>query len=130
MKAAQWIILVSIALLIVGCASQQQQPQVVKKAVDFGDYYRLVIEDAAPKMASEQLRLTVGYSGCSDNHPFKVDYRVINSKAAEVWLVHDGLGEACEKFITESRTLDLPKALLAFEKIMLQVPGAEPISLR
>ena len=128
MKAAQWIILGSIALLLAACASQQ--PQVVEKAVDFGDYYRLVTEDAAPAMASEQLRCTVGYSGCSDNHPFKVDYRVINSKTAEVWLVHDGRGESCEKFITESRTLDLPKALLAFEKITLQVPGAAPISLR
>lgn len=101
-----------------------------EKEIQFGDAYRVLTETARPEVQNQTLRLQVGYSGCSGGHPFRLEYRQVDSHSAEMWLVHDGRGEMCEAYFTEALTLVLPDELLRYQSVMLHLPGADAMVLR
>lgn len=127
MGKRSWMLAVIALGLMIGCARQASLPG---KGIQFGDTYRILTETARPEVQNQTLRLQVGYSGCSGGHPFRLDYRQVDSHTAEMWLVHDGRGEMCEAYITETLTLELPDELLRYQSVMLHLPGADAMVLR
>ena len=127
MRLRYWILAIASLGLFSNCNRQATLPE---KEIQFGDTYRILTETARPEVQNQTLRLQVGYSGCSGGHPFRLEYRRIDSNTAEMWLVHDGRGEMCEAYFTEDLTLELPDELLRYQSVMLHLPGADAMVLR
>lgn len=127
MRLRFWILAVALSGLFSNCHRQATLPE---KEIQFGDAYRILTETARPEVQNNTLRLQVGYSGCSGGHPFRLEYRQADAHTAEMWLVHDGRGEMCEAYFTETLTLALPDELLRYQSVVLHLPGADAMMLR
>ena len=62
-------------------------------------------------MSGDDLLVEVGYSGCSGNHPVDLCWNGMWMESLPVQVTlqldHDGLGEMCQAYFTETHTFDL-----------------------
>jgi hypothetical protein len=99
--------------------------------IDFGAPYQILDNggDLDPVLAGDSLRVTVGYSGCSNANEFELRTRVLNSTRAEVWLFKT-TEEACQAYFQVSKTYILPQSVLEKENIVLVGPDFNSFTLR
>lgn len=104
--------------------------------IDFGAEY--FINDQAemsngvqlPVLVGDSLFVGVAHSGCSDNHEFELQTRVLSAQRAEIWLFKVTPDEACQAFFQYNLRYRVPFSVLAKEEIVLVSPGFENFQLR
>lgn len=126
---------------LVACTVQTAGPDALVGAdspstpPDFGDAYRVwtagLNDDPGrtPAVVNDRLRLTVSYSGGCKTHRFTLASR-LTATGADVWATHDANEDACEAYVTETLTLNLPDNVLQRSHIRLLAPGVDPVPLR
>lgn len=100
---------------------------------DFGDPYVIALEATpntiAPRLDADGLHLTVQYSGGCRTHGFQLQFR-IQGETTEIWLRHDGNGDQCEAYLTETRQLAVSSRALETESVVLLTPDGMIFPLR
>ena len=70
-------------------------------------------------MTGDDLVLEVGYSGCDPGHPVDICWNGMWMESLPVQvnlqLDHDGQGEACRAYFSESHTFDLSAMRVAYQ---------------
>ncbi len=98
----------------------------------FGDPYQ-VSQAPAPAVVvtgtDARLAVTVEYSGGCEEHDFVLRSRDLGDQV-EVWFVHDGRGDACDRAVTEALTAALPGVAAEAETLVLQTPAGVAVPLR
>lgn len=116
--------LAACAVAVAGCDSAASDAP-----PSFGDPYKVVVSDGSPRLADGVLTVDVGYAGGCEDHAFVVRSRA-DGEAAEVWLVHDGRGDACEQAQTATLRETLPSAVADAERVTLLAPFGPALPLR
>ena len=100
---------------------------------DFGDPYTIATavtpNTTAPRLDAGGLHVTVQYSGGCRAHDFQLQYR-IQGKTTEIWLRHNGNGDRCEAYLTETRQLAVSFRALETENVVLLAPDGAAFPLR
>jgi len=100
---------------------------------EFGDPYTIATaltpNTTAPRLDASGLHVTVQYSGGCRTHDFQLQYR-IQHETTEIWLRHDGHGDLCEAYLTETRQLAVSFRALETENVVLLAPNGTIFSLR
>ncbi len=100
---------------------------------NFGDPYTIATAASpstiAPRLDAHRLHVTVQYSGGCRTHDFQLQYR-IQGETTEIWLRHDGNGDLCEAYLTETRQLAVSFRALETENVVLLTPDGTIFSLR
>ena len=126
--------LVLVLLTAPGCDAINDS----SSGVDFGDDYVVALEvpgpndaplDVTPHLAKDQVNATVQYGGGCRDHDFTLDGRQ-RGDTVEIWFVHEGNGDNCEAFLTESVSAPLPDNLPPEVGIVLLTPGGSRFDLR
>lgn len=100
---------------------------------NFGDSYTIATETSpnvtAPRLDVDGLHVTVHYSGGCRAHVFELHYR-LRGETSEIWLHHDGNGDSCEAYLTETRQMSISRRALETATVVLLTPEGNTISLR
>ena len=90
---------------------------------DFGDPYQLLSQDdQAAVLDGTRLLVPVQYGGGCAEHTFALRSD-LDADSATVWLHHDANGDACEAFITETVSAELPAPVAAAARVTLRAPA-------
>ncbi len=116
------------ALLFIGCEITE-----TLSGSEFGDPYALAhtmsATTIAPRLDVEGLHVSVQYSGGCTVHYFKARYRS-HDDTTEIWLEHDGNGDRCEGYTTETQTHRISTEVLDTEHVLLLAPDGSVVPLR
>ena len=100
---------------------------------DFGDPYTIATavtpNTIAPRLDASGLHVTVQFSGGCRTHNFQLQYR-IQGETTEIWLRHNGNGDLCEAYLTETRQLAVSFRALETENVVLLAPDGMVFPLR
>ena len=100
---------------------------------DFGDPYTIATaitpNTTVPRLDAGGLHVSVQYNGGCRSHGFHLEYR-IQGETTEIWLRHDGKGDLCEAYLTETRQLAVSFRALETENVVLLAPNGTIFSLR
>ncbi|MFQ5571077.1 MAG: hypothetical protein ACE5G0_15465 [Rhodothermales bacterium] len=122
-------VLLTGLLLAFGC----EVTETLTSEPAFGDPYTLadasIPTAIAPRLDVDGLHVTVQYSGGCLSHQFKVLF-TSRGDTTEIWLHHDGNGDRCEAYLTETLTLSVPSSVLDTENVVLLAPGGAVVQLR
>ena len=130
MFARSYKILALLGLLIaLGCEVSDS----LSSEPEFGDPYTIATATTpnaiAPRLDANGLHVTVQFSGGCRTHSFQVHYRT-QGETTEIWLRHDGNGDLCEAYLTETRQLAVSARALETETVVLLAPDGTIFPLR
>jgi len=98
--------------------------------IDFGYRYSVLEDSFSPAIVNDTLIVRVGYSGCSGQHGFAVQYRFSGSSNVELWLHKDTPDQMCDAYWNELRRWRLPQSIRTTQSIMLLDSSGRQYKLR
>ncbi|MBI4547810.1 MAG: hypothetical protein HY707_07515 [Ignavibacteriae bacterium] len=122
------ISLVCLAMILAsigGCITDGEGP-----SDQFGSPYVIIQTATTPNLSSDSLVVTVGYSGCNGGHEFSLQYRIVSTSRAEVWLYKVSPAQLCRAYFVESKRYALPEAIHCHDTLTLVSPQGLKLILR
>jgi hypothetical protein len=118
-------IIIFALLLVGGCVNDKGEDL----KISFGSPYGIDTRNGFPKISYDSLIVQVNYSGCTRNHSFKLEF-IATNLSAQLWLLHETPGEACEMYVEETKSFLLPNEIRNKPKIFLVGPNNYAVDLK
>jgi hypothetical protein len=118
-----------LAALLTGCVDTTTDPAPSTPAYEFGSHYRLIENDATPRLQGDSLYVQLGYD-CKPDSVIVLEHFKTGDSSYEIWLKRDEPGFACTMPIVDKRVFKLPAEVAGARVVRLLKPDSGSITLR